>query len=115
MAAATIAATQISIAKSAGVFHWTSDGRKLYDYTSGVLVSNLGHNPADWQKKFLSYMGWTGKLNGKGYPDGLSGEQIPLASRITLACDAHHAMLSSRPYRAAMRPAAAVAELRENS
>jgi hypothetical protein len=55
------------------------------------------------------------RCDGKGYPDGLSGEQIPLASRITLACDAHHAMLSSRPYRAAMRPAAAVAELRENA
>jgi hypothetical protein len=55
------------------------------------------------------------RCDGKGYPDGLSGEQIPLASRITLACDAHHAMLSSRPYRAAMRPSAAVAELRENA
>lgn len=55
------------------------------------------------------------RCDGKGYPDGLSGEQIPLASRITLACDAHHAMLSSRPYRAAMQPAAAVAELRDNA
>jgi 4-aminobutyrate aminotransferase-like enzyme len=63
----TFTPTQVSIAKSAGVFHWTSDGRKLYDYTSGVLVTNLGHNPADWQKKFLAYMGWTGKPNGKGY------------------------------------------------
>ena len=30
---------------SAGVFHWTPEGRRLYDFTSGVLVSNLGHNP----------------------------------------------------------------------
>jgi 4-aminobutyrate aminotransferase-like enzyme len=63
----TFTPTQASIARSAGVFHWTSDGRKLYDYTSGVLVANLGHNPVDWQKKFLSYMGWNGKLPGKGY------------------------------------------------
>ena len=63
----TFTPTQVSIAKSAGVFHWTSDGRKLYDYTSGVLVTNLGHNPADWQKKFLGYMGWNGKVSGKGY------------------------------------------------
>jgi len=55
------------------------------------------------------------RCDGKGYPDGLSREQIPLASRITLVCDAHHAMLSSRPYRAAMQPAAAVAELRDNA
>src|SRR4026208_617945 len=63
----TFTPTQASSAKTAGVYHWPSDGRKVYDYTSGVLVSNLGHNPVDWQKKFLSYMGWTGKLNGKGY------------------------------------------------
>src|SRR4029453_11933665 len=40
------------------VFHWTQDGRRLYDFTSGVLVSNLGHNPVSWMKRFGSYMGW---------------------------------------------------------
>jgi PAS domain S-box-containing protein len=39
--------------------------------------------------------------DGGGYPDGLSGDQIPQASRITLACDALHAMTSDRPYRPA--------------
>jgi 4-aminobutyrate aminotransferase/(S)-3-amino-2-methylpropionate transaminase len=63
----TYTPTQIAIAKSAGVFHWTVDGRKIYDYTSGVLVSNLGHNPAGWQKKFLGYMGWTGAPPADGY------------------------------------------------
>ena len=33
------------IARSAGCYHWTPDGRKLADFTSGVLVANLGHNP----------------------------------------------------------------------
>ena len=33
-----------------------------------------------------------------GYPDGLSREEIPLASRIVFVCDAFHAMTSSRPY-----------------
>jgi response regulator RpfG family c-di-GMP phosphodiesterase len=37
--------------------------------------------------------------DGSGYPDGLAGEGIPLASRIVLACDAFHAMTSDRPYR----------------
>jgi HD-GYP domain-containing protein (c-di-GMP phosphodiesterase class II) len=55
------------------------------------------------------------RCDGKGYPDGLTGEEIPFASRITLACDAHHAMLSSRPYRVAMDPVDAVAELRGNA
>ncbi len=55
----TFTPSQVVIAKSAGVFHWTSDGRRLYDYTSGVLVSNLGHNPRRWMQRFARYMGWT--------------------------------------------------------
>jgi HD-GYP domain-containing protein (c-di-GMP phosphodiesterase class II) len=38
------------------------------------------------------------RYDGAGYPDGLSGEQIPLPSRIVFACDAFHAMISCRPY-----------------
>jgi diguanylate cyclase (GGDEF)-like protein len=37
--------------------------------------------------------------DGTGYPDNLCGEQIPLESRIVLACDAFHAMTTDRPYR----------------
>ena len=39
------------------------------------------------------------RWDGAGYPDGLAGEQIPIASRIALVCDAYHAMTSNRPYR----------------
>jgi response regulator RpfG family c-di-GMP phosphodiesterase len=52
------------------------------------------------------------RWDGGGYPDGLAGVSIPLASRIILACDAYHAMTSDRPYRSAMSSAAATAELR---
>ena len=52
------------------------------------------------------------RWDGGGYPDGLTGEQIPLASRITLACDALHAMTSDRPYRPAMTRHRAHQELR---
>lgn len=55
----TFTPTQAVIAKSAGVFHWTPEGRRLYDYSSGVLVTNLGHNPRRWLKRFAAYMGWT--------------------------------------------------------
>jgi 4-aminobutyrate aminotransferase-like enzyme len=41
------------------VFHWTPEGRRLYDYSSGVLVANLGHNPTRWMRRFAGYMGWT--------------------------------------------------------
>lgn len=55
------------------------------------------------------------RWDGLGYPDGLSGEGIPLASRIVLVSDAYHAMVSRRPYRDAVSPRAAVGELRLNS
>ena len=56
----TFTPTQAVIARSAGVYHWTPDNRRLYDFTSGVLVSNLGHNPQRWMSRFQQYMGWTG-------------------------------------------------------
>ncbi|MEO8689518.1 MAG: HD domain-containing phosphohydrolase [Solirubrobacteraceae bacterium] len=49
--------------------------------------------------------------DGRGYPDGLAGEAIPLASRIVLACDAWHALVSDRPYRKALAVPEARAEL----
>jgi PAS domain S-box-containing protein len=51
------------------------------------------------------------RWDGDGYPDGLAGRQIPIASRITLACDALNAMTSDRPYRTAMTPDRAAGEL----
>jgi len=50
--------------------------------------------------------------DGGGYPRGLSGEEIPLASRIILACDAYDAMVSDRPWRSALKPWAAAKEMR---
>jgi two-component system, cell cycle response regulator len=52
------------------------------------------------------------RWDGTGYPDGLAGEAIPLASRIVLACDAYHALVSDRPYRRALSAQDARAELR---
>jgi diguanylate cyclase (GGDEF)-like protein len=42
------------------------------------------------------------RWDGGGYPDGLTGDAIPIASRIVFVCDAYHAMTSDRPYRRAM-------------
>ena len=53
--------------------------------------------------------------DGRGYPDGLVGEQIPRAAMVIAACDAFHAMTSDRSYRRAMSVEAAEAELRDNS
>ena len=55
------------------------------------------------------------RVDGTGYPDGLLGEAIPLASRIIAVADAYDAMTTSRPYRAALPRDTAVAELRANA
>lgn len=47
------------IARSSGLYHWTADGRKLADFSSGVLVTNLGHTPRRWLERLRHYMGWT--------------------------------------------------------
>jgi HD-GYP domain-containing protein (c-di-GMP phosphodiesterase class II) len=52
------------------------------------------------------------RWDGKGYPDGLAGEQIPLLARIVACCDAYNAMTSDRSYRKALPVDAATAELR---
>lgn len=65
----TFTPSQAVLAKSAGIYHWTPEGRRLYDYSSGVLVSNLGHNPRRWMQRFSEYMQWTPDLiDGKHYP-----------------------------------------------
>jgi two-component system, cell cycle response regulator len=51
------------------------------------------------------------RWDGSGYPDGLAGEAIPLASRIICVCDAYDAMISERPYRPALTPEDALAEI----
>lgn len=51
------------------------------------------------------------KYDGSGYPAGLKGTEIPVEARILSIADAYNAMTTSRPYRNAMTPAAAVEEL----
>ena len=55
------------------------------------------------------------RWDGLGYPDGLSGEGIPVASRIALVCGAFRAMTSERPYRGAVGADAALRELEGNA
>jgi two-component system, cell cycle response regulator len=55
------------------------------------------------------------RVDGEGYPDGLVGEEIPLASRVVFVADSFQAMMSERPYRNAMNFDAAIAELRRCS
>jgi 4-aminobutyrate aminotransferase-like enzyme len=54
----TYTPSQAVLVRSAGIFHWTPEGRRLYDFTSGVLVANLGHNPQPWMRRFVRHMNW---------------------------------------------------------
>ena len=55
------------------------------------------------------------RWDGGGYPDGLTGEQIPLASRIVFCADAYHAIRCDRPYREGRTAREALAEVRANA
>jgi len=55
------------------------------------------------------------RFDGGGYPDGLAGEEIPLAARIVSACDAYNAMTTDRSYRKALPVGVALAELGANA
>ncbi len=52
---------------------------------------------------------------GKGYPDGLRGDRIPLFARILRVADAYDVMTAGRPYRGALPPEKAVCRLRSNA
>ena len=53
------------------------------------------------------------RFDGRGYPDGVMGDQIPLAARIILIADTFDAMTNDRPYRKAMTKRAAFKEIRK--
>ena len=68
----------------------------------GGLLGQIGHVVRS------SHERW----DGTGYPDGLAGEQIPVAARIVSACDAWSAMTTDRAYRSRLSREAAALELR---
>jgi len=80
--------------------HHTIEGQFMLDRVGGLL-GRVGEVVRSCHERW----------DGKGYPDQLKGEQIPLAARIVFVCDAYNAMTTDRPYRAAMRPEAALKEL----
>jgi len=55
------------------------------------------------------------RFDGAGYPDRLSGGDIPIESRIILVCDAYHAMTTDRPYRKRLPAEEALRRLRESA
>ena len=84
--------------------HHTIEGQFMLDRVGGLLA-RVGEVVRSCHERW----------DGRGYPDGLAGEQVPIAARIVFACDAYNAMTTDRPYRGAMPHEAAVAELQANT
>ncbi|MEA2455964.1 MAG: hypothetical protein QOI45_2226, partial [Thermoleophilaceae bacterium] len=84
--------------------HHTIEGQFMLDRVGGLL-GRVGEVVRSCHERW----------DGRGYPDGLAGEEIPIASRIVFACDAYNAMTTDRPYRGAMPREAAIAELQAHS
>jgi putative nucleotidyltransferase with HDIG domain len=82
----------------------TIEGQQLLDRVGG-LMSRVGEIVRSCHERW----------DGRGYPDGLRGGEIPLAARIVFCCDAYNAMTTDRPYRKAMSRDAALAEIRDNA
>jgi putative two-component system response regulator len=55
------------------------------------------------------------RWDGRGYPDGLKGKEIPIGARIVALVDAYDAMATGRPYQAALPPEVIRAELEQNA
>jgi HD-GYP domain-containing protein (c-di-GMP phosphodiesterase class II) len=82
----------------------TVEGERLLAKVGGLL-GEVGHIVRSCHERY----------DGRGYPDGLAGEEIPIVARIVSCCDAFHAMTTDRPYRAALPLEDALAELRRGS
>ncbi|MCC6492484.1 MAG: aspartate aminotransferase family protein [Pirellulales bacterium] len=87
------------LARSEGCYHYTPEGRKLADFTSGVLVANLGHNPSRWWRRMLQYLGHGDRPLLE--QDFFSAAPLSAYNAITpveaLACERLLASLQSQP------------------
>ncbi|MEA2645456.1 MAG: hypothetical protein QOE92_539 [Chloroflexota bacterium] len=75
------------------------------------LLSNLPHFEGISQVVYSHHEQW----DGRGYPRGLSGEDIPIAARIVSVVEATEAMVSDRPYRKGMTPDEVLGELADGA
>src|SRR5262245_27552944 len=84
---------------------------KKHPLVSDYILSELDLHPFVRQCARSSHE----RMDGTGYPEGLSGEEIPLPARIVFVADALDALTSTRPYRPARPMLAALAEIRAHA
>ncbi|HET6570427.1 MAG TPA: HD-GYP domain-containing protein [Solirubrobacterales bacterium] len=83
------------------MYRHTIEGEEMLSRVGGVL-SEVGRIVRSSHEHY----------DGSGYPDGLTGDEIPIEARIVACCDAFSAMTTTRSYRQAMPVEAALAEVR---
>jgi two-component system, cell cycle response regulator len=99
----TLEKATLDEAERAIVHSHTAEGARIVSAAPGLAtVARLVRSSAE-------------RFDGGGYPDGLAGDAIPLGSRVIAVSVAFVAMTSPRPYREAVAPGEALAELRRNS
>jgi putative nucleotidyltransferase with HDIG domain len=84
---------------------------KQHCYSGGQICKKVGFLMNAYPVVYHHHERW----DGKGYPDGLAGEKIPLGARIVAVVDAYDAMTSDRPYRNAMLLEEAAAILQDGA
>jgi HD-GYP domain-containing protein (c-di-GMP phosphodiesterase class II) len=84
---------------------------KQHPLISDYILSELNLHPFVRQCARSSHE----RIDGTGYPEGLSGDEIPLPARIVFVADALDALTSTRPYRPARPMLAALAEIRAHA
>jgi 4-aminobutyrate aminotransferase-like enzyme len=86
------------LAKSAGSYHWTPEGRKLADFSSGVLVMNLGHNPTRWWQRVKDYLGLHDLKSAGEFCDGVTLNAYNAVTEIeALATERLIALMQQQP------------------
>lgn len=73
------------------------------------------NNMNDMSELALSVLSHHERWDGKGYPKGIKGEEIPLTARIVAVADTFDAMTSDRPYRKALSEEVAIEEIKKNA
>lgn len=96
---------------------------KLNDYEWDIMQTHttIGHAIlSDSQSRYMKIgaiiaLNHHERFDGKGYPNGLKGEEIPLIARIVAVADVFDALVSSRPYKQAWETKEAIAYIQHNA
>ena len=86
------------LAKSAGSYHYTPEGRKLADFSSGVLVMNLGHNPVRWWNRVIEYLGLGSLKQGGEFCRAVTLNGYNAVTEVeTLCCERLVSLMKEQP------------------